>query len=268
MNKRIKNIVFFGDSLTAGVFSDTYEVRTRKTYANNICKFFEDQGYDVNAINFAVSGYQSAEILNLLETDISYNTNAVENAMQSISYRKAIRAGYEHTIQLRDEDITILQAMKNADLIIFTGGGNDTLYYNYHHHFVGDKVDGPVFKNLKLQIHANILKIISKIRKVNKNAPIFHIGFYLPSSNKIISKYLYDDLIDFNQQLIDSFQKMSPAKVYYIPIYVYFKQFSKQIIDNNFDIHPNEFGYKYISEQFEIYYQMTTDDFQEGNLKI
>lgn len=150
------------------------------------------------------------------------------------------------TILIDNKEVTIKNALMNADLITLSIGSNDLFYklginsFDFNINNINDLytyVD---------DISLDIEKLIVLIQKYCKE-DIILIGYYNPLSNKesLLTRELEPIFIYINSNL----KKISKKhNIHYVDIYQIFKE-NPQYLPNPVDIHPSSAGYEIISKE-------------------
>ncbi len=128
-------IVALGDSITVG-FGDT----TGKGYVKNLQELLsEERNQPVYLVgNFAQNGYTTSQVL------------------ADLTERNGIQ-----------------QAVKSADIILLTAGGNDLFR-------MGDEIDVKAFQDKIPATQAILQNIFQKINEINPDLTIYYVGLYNP----------------------------------------------------------------------------------------
>ncbi|MGE6261084.1 SGNH/GDSL hydrolase family protein [Heyndrickxia sporothermodurans] len=142
--------------------------------------------------------------------------------------------------QLQQEEIQ--RQIKGADIILLTIGGNDLFQGGQAlvnlAQYDKKKVEKPYIANLK--------KIYSTIRSINKKATIFHIGLYNPFMDIEESKVTSEIVRMWNYDSANL--AANYPKIVYVPTFDLFELNTNDylFIDK---FHPNAAGYKLIGER-------------------
>lgn len=125
MNK--KNLVFLGDSITAGVLSGPELDYRKKGYSKFVAQYFKQKGELGSYHNFAVSGFMTKNILGQLKSNVTHNENIAFNILSEKCYKLTKKKVGKDTIKFTHPDIHILDAIKDADMLVITVGANDLI---------------------------------------------------------------------------------------------------------------------------------------------
>lgn len=199
-------VVSIGDSLTEGVGDST----GRGGYLPYLEKMLEKEKSINNAefYNFGVRGHKTSQLLERLET------------------------------------IEVKKAIKEADIVVITIGGNDVM-----------KVVRENFSDLKLQdfegekaLYKNRLnKIIDKVKTLNPDSTVLLLGLYNPffkwfsdikEMNLVIS-----DWNNTSRTILSQYNK-----AYFVEVADIFMESPENLLHKDY-FHPNDKGYKLIAER-------------------
>lgn len=149
------------------------------------------------------------------------------------------------------------KAIKQADTVIITIGGNDVM-----------KVVRKNITNLKMKqftterkkYEKRLMKIIDEVRSLNNDAPIYLIGIYNPFS-KWLNSFKELDIImkDWNNSSEDIITGYKDA--YFIPIDDIFKNPKEDLLYSEDYFHPNDKGYELIAAK--IFLEMEGNSIKE-----
>lgn len=129
-------------------------------------------------------------------------------------------------------------ALKQADMIMLTIGGNDlnpkseTAAKDFH----------PDLRQLTIKA----TEIVTEIRKLNADAPIFWLGLYYPYENITELKGASKVLIEWNAILDEIALKYKNITI--IPVYDLFKGKTNKLLYTD-RFHPNEAGYELMANR-------------------
>jgi lysophospholipase L1-like esterase len=188
-------IVALGDSITVG-FGDT----TGKGYVKNLQELLaEERSEPVYVVgNFAQNGYTTAQVLADL-TD---------------------RSG-------------IQQAVKNADILLLTAGGNDLFR-------MGDEIDVKAFQDKIPTTQATLQNIFSKINDLNSDLTIYYIALFNPFIEAIEIEGTSLAVQAWNDA---AFQAAEPYdNIVIVPSYDLFEQKMGDFLSSD-NYHLNDAGY-------------------------
>ncbi|GFH40109.1 SGNH/GDSL hydrolase family protein [Pseudolactococcus insecticola] len=243
------NYVAIGDSLTEGVGDQTVQGGFVPLLARSI-----GDKYDVNVIsqNFGVSGNTSTQIYARMTKQATKQTDTLDG---------------EYSLK------TVQKAIKKADLITLTVGGNDVMKVIRTNL---DNLSEKSFVKPAKTYQKEITAIFDKIRAVNPDVPVYVIGIYNPF-------YLNFPDITQMQDVINNWNDATKAsveaqdKMYFVPVNDLLYQGisgSQGITSNDGDsttitndalfeedhFHPNNIGYQIISDAvFDAYKEHTNE---------
>ena len=242
-----KNLLFLGDSVTAGVFSDVIEDRKRDSYAVQIEKVFSEAGLLKSSHNFAVSGFKTVDMLKMINEDYTFNETVAFHITPSYPYRRGITQGRKDSIELLKNDLHLKEVIKKSDIIIFTIGGNDIVYsdlFTSPLKLLGDKY----IADLSEIISTNIAEICSLINNINSNCQIFILGMYIPNRT-ILADNLLQKPLDDHDKKISKMINSSFSNVTYVELMEDFIENKSLFLNNLLDIHPSLSGHTYICKK-------------------
>lgn len=254
-----KNLLFMGDSITAGVYSDGKLIYSRESYDNMIAKEYEKRGILGTCYNVAVSGFTTCDMLNMLVSDITYNQNVAYNITPEKTYRKG-NYKKENSAILLSEDIKISSLIKDADEIIMTLGSNDFVkYFDTHFDTTFEKLDikEVVSRDFKSVISDTILEgvvknyvdILTYIYNINSDISITLLGSYTPSNSSLINKVFYKQLGKIENELLKRVKKnFRDVRILSIK-----EEIAKNVdiyLPNPLNIHLSYEGYRTIADTY------------------
>lgn len=143
---------------------------------------------------------------------------------------------------LKDDAVT--EAITKAHIIMFTIGANDlvTIAKEERMKFTEETIEKAVKEYAK-----NIVKILARIRTLNKDAPIYVIGFYNPIATTFVNKEQVDLLItkwnNVSKNNVDS-----RYNSYYVRVDdLFHEEIHRYLAKDHF--HLNNLGYNKIAER-------------------
>lgn len=133
-------------------------------------------------------------------------------------------------------------AIKQADVLVLTIGGND-LFPGWES--LGN-LDLTTYRPDTVTFQNNAKQILSKLRQLNPNSPIFWIGLYNPFEDVEELKGSSPIVIDWNASL----EKIALdfPNVYVVPTFDMFQNRGKDLLYSD-HFHPNETGYTFIADR-------------------
>jgi len=130
------------------------------------------------------------------------------------------------------EKTTIQKSLKDADIITISAGLNEILYKNNTNiSYLYDYIDTYIY---------DMEKLLEIVKEYN-NKKIFVLGYYNPTNDNKIDKYI----IYANDKLIGICDK---EKINYVDLYTIFKT-NPHLIYNINNFYPNSDGYKLIANE-------------------
>ncbi|WOO86854.1 SGNH/GDSL hydrolase family protein [Mollicutes bacterium LVI A0039] len=252
MNK--KNIVFIGDSITAGVIAGPELDYRKKGYAGFIKEYFEKHDLLGSYYNFAVSGFMTGDVLAQFKANITHNENIAFNVLSEKCYRFTKKRVEGDTIKFTHPDVRILDTIEKADLLVMTVGANDLirLFRKFSDESVV-KVIHSIISNEYTQetLHValkNYLIIMNLITEINPDIEIILVGTYVPSGDQAIVKRLFPKFSMLEDALYDTVANEFPENIKLVKPRNIFKANCKEYVTSKIDIHPSTLGHKAIAE--------------------
>lgn len=253
MSKK-KNIVFLGDSITAGVIAGPELDYRKKGYARFVAEYFERQGMLGDYHNFAVSGFMTGDVLAQFKNNITHNENIAFNILSEKCYRYTKKKVGNDTIKFTHPDVTILDAIAKADLLVMTVGANDLirLFRKFSDESV-TKVLHSIIANDYTQetLHTalkNYLVMMNLIVDINPDIEIVLLGTYVPSGEEAIVKRLFPKFSMLEDALYDTVANEFADNIKLVKPRGIFKANSKEFVTSKIDIHPSTEGHKALAE--------------------
>lgn len=253
MSKK-KNIVFLGDSITAGVIAGPELDYRKKGYARFVAEYFERQNMLGDYHNFAVSGFMTGDVLAQFKNNITHNENIAFNVLSEKCYRYTKKKVGEDTIKFTHPDVRILDAISKADLLVLTVGANDLirLFRKFSDESI-TKVLYSIISNDYTQetLHTalkNYLVIMNLIVDINPNIEIVLLGTYVPSGDEAIVKRLFPKFSMLEDALYDTVANEFPDNIKLVKPRSIFKANCKEFVTSRIDIHPSTEGHKALAE--------------------
>ncbi|MDQ0217349.1 hypothetical protein ELQ35_07580 [Peribacillus cavernae] len=144
------------------------------------------------------------------------------------------------------DDIRIKSKLDEADYFILFIGTNDLINSNG-----GDlqPLNEKKINDAKPEYKQHITKILSILKKENKEAPIIVLGLYNPYQNQ---KHIEKQIDEWDQTIIKTVR--NDRRITYIPTNDLFKNKKKQKYFSD-SLHPNEQGYQLITSRILDRYQ-------------
>lgn len=199
-----------GDSLAAGMTPDK---GISSGYADLTAEYLKGQGSLASfSKDFAIPGYTT------------------QNVLADLTVKADVR-----------------EAVKQANLITISAGANDLLKIVKTDPEKNILILDPATAKSTLQSLAkNYMIILQTIKELNPNATVYVMGYYYPFP------YLSDEqkpqLIELTKTLNQSIQLATAKGATFVPVYDKFGDDTKKYLPNPEDIHPNQEGYKLMSD--------------------
>lgn len=252
MNK--KNLLFLGDSITAGVIAGPELDYRKKGYARFIREYFDNQNSLGTYHNFAVSGFTTSDVLNQLKINITHNENIAFNILDEKSYRFTKRRVGTDTIKFTHPDISMYDAITKADIIFLTVGANDLirLFRRFSDESV-TKVLHSIINNeyTNETLHTalkNYLVMMNLIVSLNPSVEIILMGTYVPTGEEIIVNRVYPKFCLLEDALYDTVANEFPDNIKVVKPREIFKENGREYISSRIDIHPSTEGHKALAD--------------------
>lgn len=255
MKSKQKNLLFMGDSLTAGVLSGPVLDYNNMSYPKYIKEYFEKNDQLSTYINFAVSGFETKDVYNQMINNISFNENLLFNTVGEFAYKLTLSRGNKHSVNLLEKDITIIESIVRADILCMTLGSNDFLQYIVHINKNNYKVmikkllNDLDFTKVKENLIQNYKYILKGVLSLNPNIKIYVVSSYVPFKEGLIARSLKKPLKTAQESVLLELKEEFKDNIVIIDVFDHFYENKSKYIDELIDIHPNEKGYKYIADQ-------------------
>lgn len=247
---RKQNLVFLGDSITAGVIAGPDLDYRKKGYARFVKEYFEKQGCLGTYHNFAVSGFMTSDVLKQFKDNITHNENIAFNVLREKCYRLTKKRLGQDTVEFTHPDISIISAIEKADLIVLTMGANDLirLFRRFSDESVSRVLHSIIANDYTKETLQTALKnylvIINFIIELNPNCQIILLGTYVPSGDEAIVHRLFPKFSLLEDALYDTVAKEFPNNIKLIKPRNIFKANCEKYVTSRIDIHPSTEGHK------------------------
>jgi len=146
----------------------------------------------------------------------------------------------ELTNQVKQQEIQ--RQVKNSDIIFITIGGNDL--------FQGGEtlshIDDNTISELSATYNQNLKEILTTLRSVNEEAPIYLIGLYNPFSDLEDSELTSKIVRDWNYASSET--SAAFGKTIFVPTYDIFQQNVQAYLYSD-HFHPNKQGYELMADR-------------------
>lgn len=136
----------------------------------------------------------------------------------------------------------VKQAVADADLILFTIGGNDLFRQSGGVYDLDEKKLAAAMSGLA----TNYKQILSQIRSLNKNAPIVYTSLYNPFGDTEASVDTIQPVLSWNSKAAELASRY--PKVIVVPTYDLFINKEKAYLYSD-HFHPNQAGYRRIADR-------------------
>lgn len=209
-----QKIVAIGDSLTEGVGDETKS----GGYVGILNHTFEDNNLNITVENFGKKGNRSDQLLKRLENE--------ETA----------------------------SAIKDADIVLITIGGNDIMKV-LKSNFMNVTMEP--FQEERVKYEERLTTIFNKINELNPETEIYLIGFYNPFERhfgeiKELSMII-DNWNETGKSLSEQYENVS-----FIPTNDLFSNSNQDLLADD-EFHPNTTGYKLIAQRIIEYLKESND---------
>ncbi len=216
--------ISLGDSLAAGIDPN---LNPGDGFSDYVATYLEtNDKLNYYSKDFAVSGYQTSNLISDIENNVTKNIN--------------------------NESKTIQGMIAESDIITISIGANDfthTLLGDENGNFSLGSLDN-LSKLSKEELINTIDIIIPKVqetvklvKKYNSNANIILLGFYNPIPMLYtINPQMIDEVFAYGNSEVDRITE--EENIYSVHFYEEFKQNSDVYLPNALDIHPSEEGYR------------------------
>ncbi len=238
------NIVFMGDSLTAGFNSGGKMVTDNKGYRSVLSDQLSSVDKLGTTYNYAVGGYLIDDILKQMEDDV--RVSEVNAAMRNDHFPDDVAKMYPTTLK---DDPTISTAIKNSDTLVITIGANDVLgAITYDEEKQQMDIDVKTLLTTLDDVHSKKADLFNQIKTINPDIQIYDVGIYMAYSfidqdimQKIYPLLVYGESKIFFNQPKDGIYKVTIRDNMQADLQTY--------IDNPNDIHPDYQGYQVMGNE-------------------
>ncbi len=249
-----KNIVFLGDSITAGVIAGPELDYRKKGYAQFVREYFENANSLGSYYNFAVSGFMTSDVLKQFKENITHNENIAFNVLSEKCYRLTKKRVGQDTIKFTHPDIRILDAIEQADLLVMTLGANDLI--RLFRRFTEESVTGVVKSIINNEYATETLSVALKnylimmtlITEINPNIEIILLGTYVPTGEVRLVDRLYPKFSKLEDALYDTIADQFKENIKVVKPREIFKANTQEFVSSKIDIHPSTEGHKALAE--------------------
>jgi lysophospholipase L1-like esterase len=179
-----------------------------KGYLDSLKKYYEKQNDDVTVVNHGVYGAQAHHLLKMLD------------------------------------DPNMQRNIKQADVLFMTLGGNDLVSVfnrNFTHLTMGDFTKG------EEKFKSDLRKIMSTIRLLNEEVPVYFVGFFNPVFESLGEVKEFDEIISSWNVSTKGLLEMYPNTTFISTQHLFERDTDLYLSEDLF--HPNDEGYKRIGEE-------------------
>ncbi len=264
------NLVFLGDSITAGVIAGPELDYRKNGYAKYVRDYFALNDSLGTYHNFAVSGFMTSDLLRQFQTNITHNENIAFNILDEKCYRLTKKRVGHDTIKFTHPDISISEAIANADIVTMTCGANDLirLFRKMNEASVSKVIRSLYTNQYSEDALENALKnymiIMEYIIALNPKCEIILLANYFPSNDERLEKRLYEKFSKLEDALFDTVASHFPNNIkLYKPRFEFIEN-SKQYVTSKIDIHPSSKGHIALANM--VLKTQTKIDYQDGDV--
>ncbi len=242
--KEKQTIVYLGDSITQGFYSNGKLSEDGQGYRTIVDEALKNEDKFNKSYNFAVGGFTISDAENILYNDLTINDiNEILNKTKELTEK--LKKQYSYDLSTNP---SFSEAVENSTILITSIGFNDILP------FMGDIWDMErlnidfegLFKTVKrVKLEKELL--FKRILKINPKIKIFELEGYVPQTK------LSDDAMDILYSLYEYISQNIIIKdienVKTVKIMKNIQAKHLEYIDNTHDAHPNIEGYKIIANK-------------------
>lgn len=248
------NVVFLGDSITAGVIAGPELDYRELGYARYIKQYMQETSQLGSYYNFAVSGFMTGDVLKQLDQDIYHNENIAFNILDEAVYKMTKKKLEMDTIKFVHPDVRIRDCISNADLLVMTCSANDLirLFRRANEESASTIIKSILSKDYTEDTLQNALKnymvIINLILMLNPNIEIVIMANYFPTHDDNITKLLYDKFTKIEDALFDTLADGFGEKITILKPRELFKEHADEYLPVLIDIHPSDVGHQALAD--------------------
>ncbi|MEG0283601.1 MAG: 1-acylglycerol-3-phosphate O-acyltransferase [Erysipelotrichales bacterium] len=227
-------ILGLGDSITFGeLYNQTYD----KGYYYRFIEQLNNEGMLESTYNFSIPGSRIKDVSKLIDN------NNYQEKVKDIVYSNIDE---EFLSNLLQQDVTIENAIKNSDILLFTCGANDILEVVSNYKI---KKEDQLKSFLEMKEKLRIL--FNKIRSINPNIKIIFFGQYFPYPHiKSLLKYNYIDILDKYLKELDN-----NKDIFYISLNAAVLENKESFLLDRKNIHLSNEGYIYMNRLLSKLFQ-------------
>ncbi len=239
-----QDIVYVGDSLTAGFNSDGKMTTKNRGYRSVIEERLAAEDKLGTTYNYAVGGYLIDDIIEQFKNDATVSdANA---SMRGSNFSKELEQMYPTTLS---DDPTISDAIRKSDSLIITVGANDVLTaVTYDEETQKMDIDLEKLMSTLKEVKTKKENLFEQIKAINPDIKIYDIGIYMAYSyiDESVMKKLYPILVYGESKI---FINKPKEGIYKVKIRDNMQAELKKFVDNPNDIHPNYQGYEVMGNE-------------------
>ncbi len=239
-----QDIVYIGDSLTAGFNSDGKMTTENRGYRSVIEDKLVAEDKLGTTYNYAVGGYLIDDIIEQFENDAT--VSEANASMRGKNFSKELEAMYPTTLS---DDPTISEAIKKSDSVIITVGANDVLTsITFDEQTQKMDIDMDILFSTLKSVQDKKENLFKQIKEINPDVKIYDVGIYMAYSyidEKVMNR-LYP-LLAYGERKI--FVNKPGEGIYKVKIRDNMQAELKKFVDNPNDIHPNYLGYEVMGNE-------------------
>lgn len=235
-NKKYR-FIGLGDSITFGENNNQEYI---DSYYDLFINKLRKENMVESSNNFSIPSLSIKEIRDLIENN-NYESY-LKDRTNNLDLRKQKKL-------LKENNVNIIEKIKEADYLIMTCGSNDMLKLSE-----SKKVEVKKVIEQCNETYRSILALINYLRKINKDIHIIIFGFYFPyPHSKALTKYNKMPVFDKKLKRIKNKKNVS-----YISVYKQV-EFNKDIfLPNKRNIHFSELGYEFYKNELVKEFQRIT----------
>jgi lysophospholipase L1-like esterase len=244
----------------AAVFSEVIEAE-KKSYEEETTHFLEKVAFDymtpeieinpsnINSDSFAIVGIGDSLTLGTGSEKTKGYLNQVKTYYEKqnddvvIVNHGVYGAQAHHLIKMFD-DPDLKKDIEQADVLFMTLGGNDLVSVfnrNFTHLTVGDFTKG------EERFKSDLRKIMSTIRLLNEDVPVYFIGFFNPVFETLGEVKEFDEIISSWNVSTKGLLEMYPNTTFISIQHLFEEDTGLYLAEDLF--HPNDEGYRRIGEE-------------------
>ncbi len=241
-----QNIMFMGDSLTAGFNSDGKMSTENKGYRSVLEEQLKTQGVLGTEYNYAVGGYLIDDLLKQMDDDVT--VAEVNEAMRNDNFSKELEKMYPTNLSA-SENPTISEAISKSNTLVLTIGANDVLTaVTYDEETQQMNIDTEKLLDTLKAVETKKADLFKQIHEINPDIKIYDVGIYMAYSfiSEEMMQKVYP-LLAYGESKI--FTDDPKNNIYRVTVRDNMQANLQSYVDNPNDIHPNYEGYKIMGNE-------------------